>query len=204
MNIRYLLLSIVALSLGIVLIFLPEKKYTRELTPEKLMLAINDNSRFMSTDYVAHMIIESNPSLVLIDVRDSTSFSQFSLPGATNIPLDSLLNSEWEGFLDQDYVKKVFYSNGSVYAAQAWTVTRRLGYENVYVLKGGINSWVETILRPLEPASTASSEEFDLYHTRIATSQFFGGGNAAVVSTDSKPAKKIIKKKSKSALQGGC
>merc|ERR1711879_332387 len=131
---------------GAIIAFLPEKKYTGELTPEKLLTAINDNSRYISSDQIAHRLIESDPSVLLIDVRDTASFKQYSLPGATNIPLDSLLSPSWAGFLDQDFVTKVFYSNGSVYAAQAWTLATRLGYKNVYILKGGLNNWVETIL----------------------------------------------------------
>ena len=42
----------------------------------------------------------------------------------------------------------VFYSNGSVYANEAWMITRQLGYENNFVLEGGLNYWFGNILSP--------------------------------------------------------
>ena len=65
-----------------------------------------------------------------------------------NIPLSSLLDDQWKDYLHQDLRYNVFYSNGTVNANQAWMLTRQLGYQNNYVLQGGLNYWVETIMNP--------------------------------------------------------
>jgi sulfur-carrier protein adenylyltransferase/sulfurtransferase len=206
MNIRYLVLSAVAVLLGIILVFLPEKKHKPETTPEELLLSVIDESRYISTDEVAHKIIEGDPQLILIDVRSVAEFDSFSLSGAINIPLDSILNPDHEMLLNQEDGFVVFYSNGSIYASQAWTICKRLAYNNIYIMKGGLNNWVETILRPVSPPSTAPEEAFALYQKRKAASQFFGGGQASVpVSADSpKPAPVVSGKKKKGGAQGGC
>ena len=53
----------------------------------------------------------------------------------------------------------VFYSNGTQDATEAWMLTRQLGYENNYVLQGGLNYWAETIMNPQAPKSTSSDDE---------------------------------------------
>ena len=80
------------------------------------------------------MLVDKDPSLQLIDVRSTGEFEKFSLPGAINIPLENLLNPEFEDVLNQDVKLNVFYSNSSNVANQAWMITRQLGYKNNYVL----------------------------------------------------------------------
>ncbi|MEA3445740.1 MAG: rhodanese-like domain-containing protein [Bacteroidota bacterium] len=205
MNKKYFFLSALLIGLGIIMAFLPEKKYSTEIGPDKLLLEINDETRFVSTDQVAHYLVEADPQIQLIDVRTAAEYKKFTLPGAINIPLDSLLNPNFEMYLDQVGVTSVFFSNGTVYASQAWMLYRRKAYTNIYIMKGGLNHWVETILRAKEPEATAAKEEFDLYELRVAASQFFGGGSAAVGSSSLKKNKPVFRrKKGKKAQKGGC
>ena len=184
--------------------FLPEKHHSSELSPEKLLTEINSETRFFSCDEVAHQLILGDPSLQLIDVRDTASFNKFSLPGAINIPLDSLLVPAWDAYMDQPGVKTIFYSNGTVYANQAWIIYRRKDYKNLYVMNGGLNKWVETILKPVEPLATQSEDDFILYETRKAASQFFGGGQQDVTSNVQKKKSGPVKRRKKGAIEGGC
>jgi rhodanese-related sulfurtransferase len=143
----------------------------------------------------------------LIDVRDPDEFDKFSLPGAINIPLSDLLNPQWTDVLNQDVKMNVFYSNGSLQANQAWMITRQLGYENNFVLEGGLNHWVETIMNPARPSSTSPNEELARYDFRQAAGSALGGGGAVVLSAPAdqggpKPA--ITKKPAKKKASGGC
>jgi sulfur-carrier protein adenylyltransferase/sulfurtransferase len=194
--------------MGAILLFLPPRKNMAELSPEKLLLEVIDNARFYSTDEVAKMLVSKDPSVQLIDVRDPEEFAKFNLPGSVNIPLKNILNKEHTDVLNQEIKKNIFYSNGTIYANQAWLLTRRLGYKNSYILNGGLNRWVETIMRPEKTKMTASKEEYALYDFRKAASSYFGGGsNASSASTgsksdDSKTAP--VKKAKKAGSSGGC
>ena len=211
---RYYFISVLMLLLSFVLIFLPYKQNRNELSPEKLLLAITNNDRFYSTDEVAKMIISGNPSIQLIDVRSPEEFAKFSLPGAINIPLANILDKdesgdlEWEAYLNQDIKTNIFYSNGSIYANQVWMLTKRLNYPNNYVMKGGLNKWVETIMRPKQPLASASEDDWKLYELRRASSIHFGGGSfsSSEDSGQSQNKKKapIKKKKKKVEEEGGC
>ncbi len=208
MNKNYLYSAGLLIVLGVILAFLPAKNNKKEVTANKLLLEIIDETRFVSTDEVAKMLINKDPSLQLIDVRTPEEYAKWSLPSATNIPLANILNADQQEVLNQEVKKTVLVSNGTVYANQAWVLLRRLNTKNIYVMKGGLNEWIETIMKPTQPVYTADSKQLEQYEFRKAASSFFGGGSAVVQSqattaptqtTGSQP----IKKKEKKA-GGGC
>ncbi|TDN96227.1 rhodanese-like domain-containing protein [Sunxiuqinia elliptica] len=203
-----LILASVIIPLGLIIAAVPEnttKPY--KLTAEQLLNELKTDQQFVHPDQVADMLIQKDPSLQLIDVRSSAEFEKFSLPGAINVPLENLLSEDYEYYLNQDIKLNVFYSNGSTAANEAWMIARQLGYKNNYVLRGGLNFWVETIMNPQKPAETSPNEELARYDFRKAASSALGGGGAiAPVAEVDVPAAKppIIKRKKKKSVQGGC
>lgn len=206
MNTR-VILSIVFISLGLLIAAVP-KNTTREykLTPEQLLEEVNNGEQYVSPDMVADMLIQKDPSLQLIDVRSLAQFEKYHLPGAIHIPLIDILSDEWIDQLNQDVKMNVFYSNGTLDADQAWMITRQLGYNNNFVLQGGLNYWAETIINPIPPASTNPDEEIAKYDFRKGASQALGGGgNVIEANTDVQVKKPVIKRvKKKKRVQGGC
>jgi rhodanese-related sulfurtransferase len=203
------LLALLLIPMGLIIAAVPQNKTNPyKLTAEELLNEVNNRSQFVTADMVADMIINKDPSLQLIDVRSQDEFEKFSLPGAINIPASSLLSEDYAGILNQNIKMNVFYSNGTLAANEAWLITRQLGYENNYVLEGGLNYWFEAILNPNKPASTSPDEEFAKYDFRQSASQALGGGGLTVQpGSDSdnptaKPAIKPAPKKKRAA--GGC
>jgi hypothetical protein len=102
----------------------------------------------------------------------------------------------------------VFYSNSSNEANEAWMITRQLGYNNNYVLQGGLNYWAEIIMNPLKPDEGSPNEEIARYNFRQGASQALGGGSEeAGVSTVSRSKLEvpvIQKAKKKKGAAGGC
>jgi rhodanese-related sulfurtransferase len=208
MNMR-IKLAIALIPLGIIIAAVPEnttKQY--KLTANQLLNEVKEGIQFVTTDQVADMLVQKDPSLQLIDVRGSDEFDKFHLPGAINIPLTNLLAAEWEEMLNQDVKMNVFYSNGNTQSNEAWMITRQLGYVNNYVLQGGLNHWAETIMKPEAPAQTSPDDELAKYDFRMGASQALGGGS--VVSTESSgaktaaPAPGIQKTAKKKKAAGGC
>jgi rhodanese-related sulfurtransferase len=182
-----------------------KKDVQDHMTPCQLLDIAATADKYISTDELARKMMSNDPTIVLIDLRSPADFEKFSLRGAINIPLDSALNPENEDILNQKIFTNVFYSNSSDMAAKLWIITKRLGYNNNYILQGGLNRWVETILRPKRPSETAVNTEFELYNFRRAASSYFGGGSVSVASTlGDKPNAVPIKRKKKEAAGGGC
>lgn len=148
--------------------------------PHQLLLELADDRRFISTDVVADRIINDDPSLRLVDVRPAEDFQYFSLPNAINIPLKNTFVESSKDYLNFEKYTYIFYSNDDILAEQAWILNRRLGCSDCYIMKGGLNKWVETIMNPLEPPATASSEAQEQYRFRLAASRYFAGGSREI------------------------
>lgn len=175
------------------------------LTADQLLQEAVSYEPYVHPDNVADMLIQKDPSLILIDVRTPDEYDKFSLPGAINIPLADLLSDEYLDILDQDENTNVFYSNGTLKSNEAWMITRQLGYENNYVLQGGLNYWAEVIMNPVPPAQTSPDEEIAKYNFRKGASMALGGGAETNTAASAVPAKPVIKKKKeKKRVAGGC
>jgi len=208
MDRRYTILAILVVVAAFGLLILPERSGSNEAAPAKMLVAVNDQARFLSTDLVTERIIEADPTLQLIDVRPASEFRVFALPGAVNIPLDSLLNPQWNDMITEKAKDKVFYSNGSIESDIAWQICTRMQVPRVFVMKGGLNLWFETIIRGIEPSPTASSNELDLYSFRLAARQYFIGADEKkeepVKAAPPKEKVKVIKQEPAPASGGGC
>lgn len=204
-----IILAAFIIPLGLIIAAVPQnttKPY--KLTAAELLAEANTRSQFISPEEVADRIVKKDPSLQIIDVRSKDEYEKFHIQGAINIPITDLLSPDYSAILDQDIKMNVFYSNGTITANQAWMITRQLGYNNNYVLEGGLNYWFESILSPKKPESTSSDEEFARYDFRKAASAALGGGSveplSAAESPSAMPIKPIIKSPKKKKAAGGC
>ncbi len=202
------LLALFIIPMGIIIAAVPQNKIKPfRLTAKELLVETNSRAQLVAPEVVADMIIKKDPSLRLIDVRSSEEFEKFSLPGAINIPVANLLADEFTDILDQDVKMNIFYSNGTLTANEAWMITRQLGYENNFVLQGGLNYWFETIMNPEKPATTSPDEEFAKYDFRVSAGQALGGGSVVTTAPSITPASSkspVITAPKKKKPSGGC
>jgi rhodanese-related sulfurtransferase len=204
MSKRYIVLAILLIVSAFGLTQLPEKGPRSPITPAELLIEANDQARYLSTHFVAKRLIERDPSLFLIDVRMMYEFEEHNIPGSFNIPLEEVILPDWEAYIDQDGVDVVFYSNGDIYADQAWMLSAEKGYKNLYVMKGGLNEWFRTIIQPTPPDETAPTEAFEKYSFERAASIYFGGSSTGAEAAPVAKKKVTVRKKEKKAAEGGC
>ena len=210
LSFRYKILALVLVLLAAGLVLLPKYVKHEGISPKELLSNAISPERYISTDELAHKIIEQDPSFLLIDVRDEESFKKYSLPYAINIPLEKLLDEESVNYLDQDEYDIILYSNDHFYADQAWIICNRLAFKNHRVLEGGVNEWFATIINPKKPTENMPRVAFDLYSYRKAASMYFGVAYPEqarpAVSTTNKTKKRrvTVRKKKKMAAEGGC
>jgi len=194
--------------LGVVIAMVPEnttKPY--KLTAEEMLVEVQGAAEMVGADDVAHWLVLKDPSLQLIDVRTPDEYQKYHLEGSVNIPLSTILNDENRDYVDQGIKMNVLYSNGTLISHQAWMILRQLGFENNYVLQGGLNYWFDTIMNPQKPNVFSSDEEFARYDFRKAASSALGGSGAAALTVAPKTKAdkpKIVRKKKKKAPAGGC
>ncbi|MBW6498136.1 MAG: rhodanese-like domain-containing protein [Bacteroidales bacterium] len=202
------MLSVVILSLGIIIAAVPKDTTTPyKLSADQILEEMKSGTQYLYPDLIAQMLVEGDPTLQLIDVRPPAEYEKYHLPGAINIPFDELLSSDYQYLLNQDVMMNVLYANGTTRANEAWMLIRQLGYDNNYVLTGGLNYWVETILNPQAPATSSPDDEFARYDFRKAASGALGGGAVAPVEQGSTAPAAIPRprpQQKKQAVQGGC
>ncbi|RLD47088.1 MAG: hypothetical protein DRI86_01350 [Bacteroidetes bacterium] len=189
---------------GVFIIDSTQKEPFEKVQPCDLIDIISQTNKYVTTDELARKMMSDDPTIMLIDLRTKTEFDKYSLSGAINIPLENLADKQYKEVLDQDVRTIILYSNSSDLAVKAWMLTSRLTYKNIYILKGGLNRWVETILKPKEPKETALRTEFEMYSFRKAASYYFGGGSTVGETVIKKKTSLPIKRKKKSAAGGGC
>jgi len=208
---RYQILAAILILLAGGLVLLPKYQKHEGIKPEELVSNAMSPERYITTDRLAHILINQDPSFILIDVRDEKSFTSYTLPNAINIPLEKLFDEETAGYLSQNQFDVVLFSNDNFYADQAWILCNRLGYKNLRVLKGGVNQWFATIINPLKPEENMPASDFELFATRKAASMFFGVVYPEQVKAEApkivkEAPKKVItiEKKKKAPAEGGC
>jgi len=203
MNRNYIILTILMLILSFGTLFLKMDDELDQVDPEILLQEIIQPTRYVTTDQVAKMIIKGDPSLMLIDVRNEEDFQNYSLPRSVNIPLDSLLNPENLSYLGIKGTKVVFVSDDDIKADQMWVLTKRLGYKGTYVMKGGLNCWMQTIIDPQQPSGDASYADQETYTFRKGAQMYFTGASDES-SDDSKVEVQVQRREKTSAAAGGC
>jgi rhodanese-related sulfurtransferase len=204
MNAR-IVLSIIIVCFGMIAAILPQKQNSSiQLDAKQLLYEIQLKNHVISVDEMADAIINNDPYYQLIDLRSPEEFQTYNLPGSLNIPFDKLFSAEWAPYIDQVARKNVFYSNGSTLASEAWMLTRQKGMKNNYILEGGLNNWIATILTPTIPESIAGDEAINLFQARLGARQYFSGEGASSAASSNSGPKKPVPAKKKTKVAGGC
>jgi rhodanese-related sulfurtransferase len=185
------ILTAVLLLFGVIIAAVPKNTTTPyKLSAEQILDELKSGTQYLEPEQVAQMLVEKDPYLQLIDIRPLNEFEKFSLQGAISIPIDNLLSPDFVETFDQDTKMNVFYGNGTTQANEAWMLLRQLGYKNIYVLRGGLNYWAETILNPTAPSNTDPNDDLARYDFRRGAGQALGGGEMSSAQASSGTAKK--------------
>jgi len=202
-----IILAVFVIPLGLIIAAVPTyKTLSSNVTPKEILSEVRSGAQIITTDEVAEMIIAKDPSLLLIDIRSPEEFEKFNLPGALNIPIDNILSDEWIDIFDQNIKMNVLYGNGTTKSNEAWMILRQLGFENNYVLQGGLNYWAETIMNPKPPSNINPDDEIAKYDFRKGAGQALGGASISVNQGNESTTKKAVvkRKKKKKRVAGGC
>jgi len=184
------------------LAFLPlSGKYSFHGKPDRLVTALLDEQSFFTPDQVARFVVTEDSTVQLIDLRTPGEFKAFSIPGSINLPYGDLLSSDLESYLNRG-VRNIFYANGDYQANYAFVIAKGLGFDNSYVMKGGLNSWYEVVMNSEFRGEKITARENALFETRTKARKMFTEINSMPDGLKSKysEAREIERKK----LDGGC
>jgi thiosulfate/3-mercaptopyruvate sulfurtransferase len=125
----------------------------------------NESDLLVSTSWLALNL--ERPNFVLIDAGEALAYRRAHIAGAVGVPhpyLKSAQNDrlvmtpeEFEAFargagISNDTPVVIYDDNASLHAARVWWVFRLYGHEDVRVVDGGFNAWIDEG-RPVTSAS---------------------------------------------------
>jgi uncharacterized protein len=163
-------LAVLALALGVIAIGArPMRGNAVTIDARDLARIVATEVDHVSVEELADWIIAGRSDYRLVDLRGAAAFASYHIPTAENVPLPAL----------PDYPlgrqeKIVLYSDGGIHSAQAWFLLRAKGYRGVYILRGGLDEWKDTVLFP-RLAENPSPSERVANEKRANVSRHFGG-----------------------------
>lgn len=186
-NLNYIVAASAILIFGVGLIFLPEKVNKKELDPQEMLLELQNARRLVDVEDITDRMVNEDPSLILVDVRDSLAFEDFTLPGAINIPLENILDTENDDYFGREELDIVLFSNDHFLAEKAWVLQKRQNENPLFILEGGLNQWTKEILLAEAPPENASNEVLEAYAFRAGARKFFVGASKPIAVTTAPP-----------------
>jgi len=150
----------------------------------------------MSVDELALRLMNSDPSIQLVDVRSEEAFKQFALPHALHGDITAFINRDWRKVFNTRGKTVVLYADTESDARKAAMAAEDLGYKNFKILQGGLDSFRSEILQFKKPEGTFTIRLTDLYRFREKAALVL-----PQIIESAKP--KVVQKKSSRVL-GGC
>lgn len=195
-------ISVLLVGVGLLLAFLPyDSARTFQRNPNELLaLSLEENA--FSVDEVARFANNEDSTVQLIDLRSEKEYMKCNIPGSINIPFEDLLNPDWEGYLNQQKKRNIFYGNGDELAALSWTIVSGLGYKNNFVMAGGMNEWFRTVMLSKFEGERITPRENALFENRFNARRTFTEINSLPDSLKRQYLE--AKRLEESQLDGGC
>ena len=170
--------------------------------PSKVISAITSEERYFTVDQVARFIASGDSTIRLIDLRSPAEYKAFTLPGAINLPYTDLLSKDPSVYFGKDDIKNITFSNGDFFSGYALALAKGMNFRNVYVMKGGINEWFNTVMNSRFTGERITPAENALFEARTIAKRLFTEMNSM---PDSLKAKLLASKKLEAKkLDGGC
>ncbi|MBE0667008.1 MAG: rhodanese-like domain-containing protein, partial [Bacteroidales bacterium] len=140
-------ISVLLLLLSILLALLPlSTNRSFSAKPDRLLSDVLNRDASFTVDQVAEFIVREDSTVQLIDVRSPEEFRNQTIPGAINIPYSEFISKDPDIWLNNKNIRNIFYSAGDLESYYTLVYARGLGYENCYVMDGGMNEWISTVV----------------------------------------------------------
>jgi rhodanese-related sulfurtransferase len=195
---KHIFVGLAVIALGIIFIFLPDRKtHLISKVSEPAYLSAHA-AKPMSVDELAFRIVDHEPRVKMIDIRTPEAFAGLALPGSVNIQLGEFFGKDWVTMFSQRHVVKVIVAETEAQEHAAYLLLQELGYENLAVLQGGLNTFNATIMNPSTIITAGERWDSDVLRFRESARKDI----LAMVEKNKHAGSKEAKKAKK--IQGGC
>ena len=196
-------ISILLILIALLLVLMPGSgTYSFVHDPEGVVSDLFGRDIYVTADQAAMFLVTEDSTVQMIDLRPAAEFRKFNIPGSINIPIGEFFSSKPETWLYNRDTRYLFYSNDETWAGYALALASGLGYQNCYILKGGLNQWFETVMNSTFSGERITARENALFETRTRARRFFTEINSLPDSLKLKYAES--RRQAERDLDGGC
>lgn len=166
----YYRLTAIAVVVAISAFALPDRK-------ENLLSKVNDENfismsdiKLMTSDELAYRIIDDDKNIQIFDLRAKKDFDSLSLPKSNNYTLENIFEKDANKLLSLKNKKNVFIADDELTAKRGAVLAVKLGFTDIYVLKGGMEQFKKDVLYFKMPGIANTQSEKDTYRFRTKAS----------------------------------
>jgi rhodanese-related sulfurtransferase len=167
----YVGLTGIAMILGLSAFFLPNRKEAISNKLSDAKFVVFQQVKSITSDELAFRIVDDDPNLQIIDIRTLLEYDSLSLPKSTHFTIDNLFEKDAYNLLSVKHKKNVFVANEELSEKKAAIIANELGFNNVFVLKGGLSKFKTDILQFKMPAEITDRWVKDTYIFRERASK---------------------------------
>lgn len=167
----YIGISAVAILIALSAFLLPDRK-------ESLIKEVNDEKyasfyqvKTMSADELALRLIDNDNNIQIFDLRGKKDFDSLSLPYSRRLTLANMFEKETEKALSVKHKKNIFIADDEIGAKKGAILAEKLGFSEVYVLKGGLLQFKKDILEFKKPLQVIDKKDVDTFRFREKATQ---------------------------------
>ena len=144
-------LAVVVLLIGLSAFAFPERQV--KLKEESQNQAVINESKFevMDSDELAFRILDNDKNLQIFDFRTKEEYNELTLPKSSNWTIEDLFGKDINKKLTIKGTDNVIIANNEQDEKGLAYIAGKLGYKNLYILKGGMNSFKEEIMNFEKP-----------------------------------------------------
>ncbi len=188
-------ITIVAVVIGISATTLkPQKTEYLEKVNDASFVSIYE-VQTISPDELSLRFMEKDETIQVIDIRTSKEFSTMTLPSALNYSLEEFFTRDASNAFHTINKVNIIVGNNADDTRKAYVLAKELGYENIYMLDGGLDKFKADIIN-FKIGNNNTAKLSDTERFRLEASQVM-----PKLIENAKP--KVVKKVKVRAL-GGC
>ena len=179
----------ILLLLGLILAFTPvDTVHKNQIPTQTLLKELEQGSVYMQADELAHWIIDKEPGFAVADIRSEKDYNSYHIPGSIHVPFDQLANIEKLDLFDKSNTL-ILASNGNTKAGQAWILLKQMGFQDIFILAGGMNHWVKIFSNPERPKGSYTDDELFTYQFRKAAGAAVMGHSLTITESSTETSK---------------
>ncbi len=180
---------------------------TFETSPQETIDALMDAEYTILPEDVAYYVEIDEPGYLYVDLRNPYEFVKGNVPGSINIPQTDLLENKSLDFFDaaqNDSMRVVLIASDEAAATDPWLLMKQLGYNNMWLMRGGWNYYANESLDPYDMPEVPKYMVEEPAYDFATIMELIQNAPASVLDQDAPEVVLPTRKKKKNVVEGGC